>query len=122
MLAARKVVGQQALKMRVNVQGTLEDLDPEYLHDLRVATRRLRSALRLFAELRCTPDEGLAIRRLLARNAKALLPEPLLVSRADSSNRVPERAPIDRVQDILLCFFDTPFKLGALRLRYQLLR
>ena len=50
-LAARKVVGQQALKMRVNVQGTLEDLDPEYLHDLRVATRRLRSALRLFAEV-----------------------------------------------------------------------
>ncbi|HSB77841.1 MAG TPA: CHAD domain-containing protein [Candidatus Methylomirabilis sp.] len=50
-LAARKVVGQQALKMRANVTGTLEDLDPEYLHDLRVATRRLRSALRLFAEV-----------------------------------------------------------------------
>ncbi|HWT78771.1 MAG TPA: CHAD domain-containing protein, partial [Candidatus Methylomirabilis sp.] len=50
-LAARKVVGQQALKMRANVQGTLEDLDPEYLHDLRVAARRLRSALRLFAEV-----------------------------------------------------------------------
>ena len=45
------MVGRQALKMRVNVQGTLEDLDPEYLHDLRVATRRLRSALRLFAEV-----------------------------------------------------------------------
>ena len=50
-LAARKVVGQQALKMRLNLQGTLEDLDPEYLHDLRVAARRLRSALRLFAEV-----------------------------------------------------------------------
>jgi CHAD domain-containing protein len=37
--------------MRVNVTGTLEDLDPEYLHDLRVATRRVRSALRLFAEI-----------------------------------------------------------------------
>jgi CHAD domain-containing protein len=47
-LAARKVVGQQVLKMSANVTGTLEDLDPEYLHDLRVATRRLRSALRLF--------------------------------------------------------------------------
>lgn len=46
--AARKVVAQQALKMRANTEGTLEDLDPEYLHDLRVATRRLRSALRLF--------------------------------------------------------------------------
>jgi len=50
-LAARKVVGQQVLKMRANIHGALEDLDPEYLHDLRVATRRLRSALRLFAEV-----------------------------------------------------------------------
>jgi CHAD domain-containing protein len=37
--------------MRANVKGALEDLDPEYLHDLRVATRRLRSALRLLAEV-----------------------------------------------------------------------
>ena len=50
-LAGRKVVGQQAVKMKANVTGTLEDLDPEYLHDLRVAIRRLRSALRLFAEV-----------------------------------------------------------------------
>ncbi len=50
-LAARKVMGQQALKMRANVQGTLDDVDPEYLHDLRVAVRRLRSALRLFAAI-----------------------------------------------------------------------
>ena len=50
-MAGRKVVGQQAQKMRANVRGTLEDLDPEYLHDLRVATRRLRSALRLFADV-----------------------------------------------------------------------
>jgi CHAD domain-containing protein len=49
--AARKVVAQQALKMRANIQGALEDLDPEFLHDLRVATRRLRSALRLFADV-----------------------------------------------------------------------
>ena len=48
-LATRKIVGQQTLKMRANVKGALEDLDPEYLHDLRVATRRLRSALRLLA-------------------------------------------------------------------------
>jgi CHAD domain-containing protein len=50
-LAARKVVGQQVLKMRANIRGTLEDLDLEYLHDLRVATRRFRSALRLFANV-----------------------------------------------------------------------
>jgi CHAD domain-containing protein len=50
-VAARKVVGQQVVKMRANIRGALEDLDPEYLHDLRVATRRLRSALRLFADV-----------------------------------------------------------------------
>ena len=50
-LATRKIVGQQTLKMRANVKGALEGLDPEYLHDLRVATRRLRSALRLLAEV-----------------------------------------------------------------------
>ena len=49
--AARKVVAQQMLKIRANVQGALEDADPEYVHDLRVATRRLRSALRLFADV-----------------------------------------------------------------------
>jgi CHAD domain-containing protein len=48
-VAARKVIGQQAVKMRANIAGTIEGEDPEYLHDLRVATRRLRSALRLFA-------------------------------------------------------------------------
>jgi CHAD domain-containing protein len=46
-LAARKVLAGQALKMRANTEGTLLDLDPEYLHDLRVATRRSRSALKL---------------------------------------------------------------------------
>ena len=47
--AARKVLGQQAMRIRANIAGTIEGEDPEYLHDLRVATRRLRSALRLFA-------------------------------------------------------------------------
>jgi CHAD domain-containing protein len=50
-LAARKIVGQQLQKISANVTGTLEDLDPEYLHDLRVAIRRLRSALRLFGDV-----------------------------------------------------------------------
>jgi CHAD domain-containing protein len=49
--AARKVVAQQIWKMEANIPGTLEDADAEFLHDLRVATRRLRSALRLFAEV-----------------------------------------------------------------------
>ena len=46
-VVARKIVSQQAIKMRANTEGTRLDLDPEYLHDLRVATRRLRSALKL---------------------------------------------------------------------------
>jgi serine/threonine-protein kinase len=37
-------------------------------------------ALRLFAQLRSTPDEGPTIRALLSRSAHAVLPEPLLVA------------------------------------------
>jgi CHAD domain-containing protein len=37
--------------MRANVRGAVHDLHPEFVHDLRVATRRARSALRLFALL-----------------------------------------------------------------------
>jgi CHAD domain-containing protein len=51
--AVCKVLGAQAYKMRANTEGTLLDLDPEFLHDLRVATRRSRFALkyaRLVAE------------------------------------------------------------------------
>lgn len=46
-VAGRKIVSQQVWKVRANTAGTLDDVDPEFLHDLRVATRRLRSALRL---------------------------------------------------------------------------
>ena len=46
-VVVRKIVSQQTVKMRANTEGTRLDLDTEYLHDLRVATRRLRSALRL---------------------------------------------------------------------------
>lgn len=43
----RKILRRQAYKMWGNTQGTLLALDPEYLHDLRVATRRARFALKL---------------------------------------------------------------------------
>jgi CHAD domain-containing protein len=49
--AARKVLARQAYKMWANTAGTIADLDVEFLHDLRVATRRARSALRLLAPL-----------------------------------------------------------------------
>lgn len=60
-LAARKVLAQQLLKVRANAEGTLQDLDPEYLHDMRVATRRMRSALKLFAPA-LGPRRALALR------------------------------------------------------------
>ncbi len=49
--AARKILARQAYRMWANAAGTIADLDPEFLHDLRVATRRARSALRLFVPL-----------------------------------------------------------------------
>jgi CHAD domain-containing protein len=58
--AARKVLARQAYKMEANLEGTRLDLDPEFLHDLRVATRRSRFALRLLREWfgpeRCEPQ------------------------------------------------------------------
>jgi len=49
--AARKILARQAYKMWANTGGTIADRDVEYLHDLRVATRRARSALRLLSPL-----------------------------------------------------------------------
>lgn len=49
-VAASKVVRGQGFKMWANTEGTEADLDPEFLHDLRVATRRCRQALRLFGD------------------------------------------------------------------------
>jgi CHAD domain-containing protein len=48
---AAKVLQRQAYQVRSNRFGTLHDLDPEYLHDLRVATRRARAALRLLRDV-----------------------------------------------------------------------
>jgi CHAD domain-containing protein len=61
-IAAPKILARQAFKMWANTAGTIADLDPEFLHDLRVATRRARSALRLLAPLygdeRCAALRG----------------------------------------------------------------
>jgi CHAD domain-containing protein/uncharacterized protein YjbK len=46
--AAGKVLGYHYQRMLDNEAGTLQGDDPEPLHDMRVAVRRLRSALRLF--------------------------------------------------------------------------
>ena len=49
--ACSRVLRGEAWRMRANVRGAIHDLHPEFVHDLRVATRRARSALRLFAFL-----------------------------------------------------------------------
>ena len=47
--ACRKILRVEAWRMRACVQGARHDIDPEYVHDFRVATRRARFALKLFA-------------------------------------------------------------------------
>jgi CHAD domain-containing protein len=49
--ACGRVLRGEAWRMRANMRGAVHDLHPEFVHDLRVATRRARSALRLFAFL-----------------------------------------------------------------------
>jgi CHAD domain-containing protein len=46
--AGMKILGFHFVKMLENEDGTIEGSDPEFLHDMRVATRRMRSALRIF--------------------------------------------------------------------------
>jgi CHAD domain-containing protein len=47
--AARKILARQALRLEENLEGTAGGWDDEFLHDMRVAVRRIRSALRLLA-------------------------------------------------------------------------
>lgn len=44
---AEVFIRRQADRMKLNVEGALRDLDPEFVHDIRVATRRSRFVLRL---------------------------------------------------------------------------
>ena len=44
----RKILGGEAWRMKANTPGAIQDLDAEFVHDLRVATRRARFACRLF--------------------------------------------------------------------------
>ncbi len=49
--SARKLLSAQAFAMRANTAGTRHDRDIEYLHDLRVATRRARFLVRLYGDV-----------------------------------------------------------------------
>jgi CHAD domain-containing protein len=69
--AIGRIVGRQAYKMWANTEGVLYDLDPEFLHDLRVATRRVRFALKIFGE-QVGPDLAAELRKELSWVAKSL--------------------------------------------------
>ena len=50
-LALRTVLLNLLDTLQANVPGTLRDIDTEFLHDLRVAVRRTRSALKLAGDV-----------------------------------------------------------------------
>jgi len=49
-LAVRKILGYQFSRFQEQLSGVRRDIDTEFVHQARVATRRMRSALRLFRE------------------------------------------------------------------------
>ncbi|MHB8090336.1 MAG: CYTH and CHAD domain-containing protein [Syntrophales bacterium] len=49
-LAVKKILSFQLSRLQENIPGTLADIDTEFVHQARVATRRMRSLLRLFAD------------------------------------------------------------------------
>ena len=57
-LAVRKILTHQFLWFREHLPGVQRDIDTEFVHQARVATRRMRSALRLF---RSAVPEGTAV-------------------------------------------------------------
>ena len=57
-LAVRKILTHQFLWFREHLPGVQRDIDTEFVHQARVATRRMRSALRLF---RGAVSEGTAV-------------------------------------------------------------
>jgi CHAD domain-containing protein len=69
--ASSKILARQAYKMWANTQCTILDLDPEFLHDLRVATRRARFALRMAKPLLNT-ERRRALRKELSWIARKL--------------------------------------------------
>jgi CHAD domain-containing protein len=58
-MAAAAILLRLLDTIEANVDGTLKDIDTEFLHDLRVSVRRTRSALKLFGDaLSLTPEES----------------------------------------------------------------
>ncbi len=67
---AGRYIVKQVRKIRCNTEGAALDLDPEFVHDIRVATRKLRFALRLLAP-QIGPKVALPLRERLRRIALA---------------------------------------------------
>ena len=49
--AVTAILLQQLDTLEANVDGVLHDTDTEFLHDLRIAVRRTRSALKLLGDM-----------------------------------------------------------------------
>lgn len=56
--ALEKILRRQAFALRASTRGAVYDLDPEYVHQLRVACRRGRAALRIFGTVLSGPEAG----------------------------------------------------------------
>jgi len=69
--AARKLLARQTAALRANRRGAVLDLDPEYLHQIRVAIRRARAVLRVFAADLESPRSG-SVRRELGEMGRRL--------------------------------------------------
>lgn len=103
-VAAARVVGTRAKEVFEHAQGVLDLGDPERVHDMRVATRRLRAALEIFEP--CFPAKR---RRKALKRVKALA--DALGARRDVDVEIellegigmdlegPDREAVDRVLD-----------------------
>jgi CHAD domain-containing protein len=70
---AYQVIAQQYQRMVNQEQGVLADSDPEYLHQMRVGSRRLRTALQVFSQVVKLPKKAGAKRiRDIARTLGSL--------------------------------------------------
>ncbi|HET6173140.1 MAG TPA: CHAD domain-containing protein [Gaiellales bacterium] len=105
-IAARRVIAARSADLAEIVPGAVGSSDPEALHDVRVALRRLTSALDVFAD-GLEEDARRRVRRMLRRDA-----EPLgrardldvqiaLVRRFLKGARTSEQAGISHVLNVL---------------------
>ncbi len=69
--AARRVVASGLAQLQANMEGLLASTDPEFVHQARVALRRLRAALRMFRDF-VGAERAAAWREALRECAEAL--------------------------------------------------